>query len=178
MATAGTSVCLLDVGPKDAPELLPQSIPTVHVERADASLMQPASGSMKESVDQLRGQHHVLVAATPSMGETADALILAAVADAVLLVVDAGTRMADVRSSLQNFDDLSAPMLGTVLMHGKRVHPRRGKQSDVRAAPAKPVTSLASDPSTGRGTPTTAEPGGVAVTARPSGTGSTETARS
>jgi hypothetical protein len=95
----------------------------------------------------------------------ADALILAAVADAVLLVVDSGTRMAAVRRSLARFDELSAPMLGAVLVRGKRLRRRRDDASDTTAAPDELVARAASDRSHGHGTGSAAEPDGVAATA-------------
>jgi capsular polysaccharide biosynthesis protein len=165
LATTGTPVCLLDVGPEGAPKPMAQSVYTVHFDRADARIVQPGSGSMKESLDQLRGEHGILVAATPSTEQMADALILAAVADAVLLVVDSGTRMAAVRRSLARFDELSAPMLGAVLVRGKRLRRRRDDASDTTAAPDELVARAASDRSHGHGTGSAAEPDGVAATA-------------
>lgn len=118
LAHGGTTAALLQVhGPEfDVPH--PRSISATRVNHAD-DLVIDTGDSLVEAVDRIRGRHAVLVVAVPGAGVDIDAQTMAAHADAVLLVVDAGTPSRTVKDAMAELDSVGAPLLGTVLVLGR-----------------------------------------------------------
>lgn len=128
LASGGVSTCMLRVNPLGESQTTPlvnADVEVVTADRAEAIRHQFGGGSTQDALMRLRGEREVLVVDAPCPTQTADAQTLAVLSDAVLMVVDSGTRTKAVRESLAAFDAVAAPMLGIVL-----VHARKGRAQD------------------------------------------------
>src|SRR5579875_248512 len=72
--------------------------------------------SLPAALDRIRGGREMLVIDAPGGTVTPDAQVMGAEADAVLVVVAAGTRSRRVRQLVDGLDSVGAPILGTVLV--------------------------------------------------------------
>jgi capsular polysaccharide biosynthesis protein len=121
-----TSVVLQIHGDEiDSPRLT-----SVHVERVlDADdVMERTDPSLPAALDRIRGEREMLVVDAPGGTVTPDAQVMGAEADAVLVVVAAGTRSRRVRQLVEGLDSVGAPILGTVLV--ERAETDSGSRDD------------------------------------------------
>lgn len=93
-------------------------LPSVPVERVlDADdVLTADDASLPDALDRIRGGRAMLVIDAPGATVTADAQVMGAEADAVLLVVTSGTPSQRVRQAIAGLDSVGAPLLGTVLV--------------------------------------------------------------
>ena len=141
LSRAGASVRLLDVGVGSEGLRLDGPVELDSIERAEDLAQGRGGASIKESLERLRRDREYVIVSAASPTTAADALIFAALADAVLLVVETGARAKAVRGSLAELDAVSAPMLGIVLARRSRLRAalaRRSGRVDVR--PARSIT--------------------------------------
>ena len=143
LSAAGASVCILEVGVGLAAIRSGGSVEVASVERLEAIRRAHPATSLKESLERYRGGRELLIVTAPCPTTTAEALMVAALSDAVLLAVDRGTRMRDVRNSLSAFDEISAPMLGIVLLPFTRRGVRGRRRGRDNVASARPISVVA-----------------------------------
>ncbi|MBO0863528.1 MAG: hypothetical protein J2P16_00450 [Mycobacterium sp.] len=117
---SGVSVRMIRVGNLEMKPATPPGLDVLDVARADAIWLETDAHSLREALEEVRGDADVLIVDAPSPARTADAQTFAVLASAVLLVVKAGTRLKSVRAALGELDSVSAPMLGMVLVGGSR----------------------------------------------------------
>lgn len=115
LTRAGTATALLQVHGDEIDSPHPPAVQVHRVLDAD-DLVGPEDRSLNAALDHIRGEHGILVIDTPGAIVTADAQIMAAESDAVLVIVTAGTRSAIVRETIAGLDRVGAPILGTVLV--------------------------------------------------------------
>jgi Mrp family chromosome partitioning ATPase len=122
-----------------APEL--PAVPAVRVLDAD-DVLTAEDASLPAALDRLRAGRPMLVVDVPGAVITTDAQVMGAEADAVLVVVTAGTRTARVRQTIAGLDSVGAPILGTVLV--QRAEPAAAPTGTPRssAASAPPEDGL------------------------------------
>lgn len=133
---SGRSVALLRVNAQSTGAVRPRSIEVISVPGADA--MSTKNGeSIDLALERIRGANQLVV--IDAFGATlgADPQAVAAVADAVVLVVDIGTRTRDVRAAVRALDEVGAPILGILLAQVGRL--RRGSAAPVTTAVDEPA---------------------------------------
>lgn len=99
-------------------EVVAPELPSVVAERVlDADdVLTPGDASLPDALDRIRDGRAMLVIDAPGATVTADAQVMGAEADAVLLVVTSGTPSSRVRQAIAGLDSVGAPILGTVLV--------------------------------------------------------------
>lgn len=99
-------------------EVAAPQLPVVPVQRVlDADdVLTREDASLPDALDRIRGERAMLVIDAPGATVTADAQVMGAEADAVLLVVTSGTPSIRVRQAIAGLDSVGAPILGTVLV--------------------------------------------------------------
>jgi Mrp family chromosome partitioning ATPase len=97
----------------DSPRL--SAVPVERVLDAD-EVMDRGAPSLPAALDRIRGERDMLVVDAPGGTVTPDAQVMGAEADAVLVVVAAGTQSRRVRLLVEGLDSVGAPILGTVLV--------------------------------------------------------------
>lgn len=114
-------------------------LPAVHVERVlDADeVMDDGDPSLPAALERVRGEREMLVVDAPGGTITPDAQVMGAEADAVLVVVTAGTRSARVRQLIEGLDSVGAPILGTVLVERSDSDSRNRVDSATTSRPAR-----------------------------------------
>lgn len=115
LTRAGTATALLQVHGDEIDSPHPPAVEVHRVLDAD-DLVGPEDRTLDAALDHIRGENGILVIDTPGAIVTADAQIMAAESDAVLVIVTAGTRSAIVRETVAGLDRVGAPILGTVLV--------------------------------------------------------------
>ena len=121
LVRGGTSTVMLRVNAPDVNGRRPRGVEMLSVPNAEA--VSPGE-PLAAGLDRARGDHDLLVVAAGGASTTADAAAVAALADAVVLVVDVGTRSRHVRAAVRALDEVGAPMLGVVLVpKGKATEP-------------------------------------------------------
>lgn len=85
--------------------------------------------SVDLALERIRGDNDLLVVDCPAAAERADAQAVAADADAVVIVVEAGSRARTLRAAVQSLDEVGAPILGVVLLRGRAAATRPGSRT-------------------------------------------------
>jgi capsular polysaccharide biosynthesis protein len=102
------------------------------------------NGSTRGILEQLRLRDDYLVVTAPSTATGADAQAWAARSDAVILVVELRTTREQALDALAQFDDMRAPVLGTVVVpRSRRAGPAVGTVPAAELAHVGPPNGLA-----------------------------------
>lgn len=137
----GSAAAVLQVhGDEVSTPKLP-GVPVVRVLDAD-EVITAGDRSLPAALDRIRGERDVLVIDVPGATITADAQVMGAEADAVLLVVTARTRTRRVREAVAGLDSVGAPLLGTVLVR----EPERAPHTEKKPPKIRPARDEPEEP--------------------------------
>ena len=92
--------------------------PARHAESAEP----PSSGRMREVMAELREQHNLIIVDSPPVAHLADASILAAISDGIVLVTRVGvTNRADLPAAAANLRHSPTPIVGTIVLNPQMI---------------------------------------------------------
>ncbi len=140
MTRAGRSTVVLRVNAPDINGRRPRGVDIFSVPNADA--VSPGE-SLAAGLDRVRGTNGLLIVAAGDTTRSADAQAVSTLADAVVLVVDVGTRTRDVRAAVRALDEVGAPILGIVLTRTSRVTDRSAATESDDASDELPIEAIA-----------------------------------